>query len=188
MGNRLSGLWCKKTTTAIHINNDTKQQQQDQPDNNTRNSNNNNNNNKSNRRKTGGAAGGFGGTFRLGSARRLSLTSCVSRDKTEKKATTATNRELPPASSAISSIEQQYEKLHSQTLPRAKSAMKVDSAIPTVKVRENFNLIRDRADSRLLVGPVWRWRLNLQFVTLNAITCGRAGCRACGSARLANTL
>lgn len=133
MGNRLSGLWCKKTTTAIHINNDSKQQQQ-QSDNNTRN---NNNNNKSNRRKTGGAAGGFGGTFRLGSARRLSLTSCVSRDKTEKK--TTTNRSLAPASSAISSIEQQYEELHkpqhSQTLPRAKSAMKVDSAIPTVKVR-----------------------------------------------------
>lgn len=147
MGNRLSGLWCKKTTT-IHINNDSKQQQQqggESPDNNSR----NNDSNKSNRRKTGGVAGGFSGTFRLGSARRLSLTSCVSRDKTEKKTTNKSS-----ASSAISTIEQRYEELHktqpqpqhSQTLPRAKSAMKVDSKLPTVKVRKYFNLISDRGE------------------------------------------
>lgn len=134
MGNRLSGLWCKKTAT-IHINNDSKQQENEQAkgDYNTR----NNNNNKSSRRKSGGAAG----TFRLGSARRLSLTSCVPRDKTEKKTTSG--------SSAISTIEQQYEELlkppaqQSQTLPRAaKSAMKVDVKLPTVKVR----VISVRAD------------------------------------------
>lgn len=143
MGNRLSGLWCKKTAT-IHINNDSKQQQQENEqakgDYNTRNS----NNNKSSRRKSGGAAG----TFRLGSARRLSLTSCVPRDKTEKK----TTNKLLSGSSAISTIEQQYEELlktpaqpvqQSQTLPRAaKSAMKVDVKLPTVKVR----VISVRAD------------------------------------------
>lgn len=147
MGNRLSGLWCKKTAT-IHINNDSKQQQQENEqqakgDYNTR----NNNNNKSSRRKSGGAAG----TFRLGSARRLSLTSCVPRDKTEKK----TTNKLLSGSSAISTIEQQYEELlktpaqpaqpaqQSQTLPRAaKSAMKVDVKLPTVKVR----VISVRAD------------------------------------------
>lgn len=142
MGNRLSGLWCKKTAT-IHINNDSKQQEKEEQakgDYNTR----NNNNNKSSRRKSGGAAG----TFRLGSARRLSLTSCVPRDKTEKK----TTNKLLSGSSAISTIEQQYEELlktpaepaqQSQTLPRAaKSAMKVDVKLPTVKVR----VISVRAD------------------------------------------
>lgn len=152
MGNRLSGLWCKKTAT-IHINNDSKQQQEQEgveiSDNNTR----NNNNNKSSRRKSGGAAG----TFRLGSARRLSLTSCVSRDKTEKKTTNKLS-----GSSAISTIEQQYEELlktpaqaaqQSQTLPRAaKSAMKVDVKLPTVKVRA----ISVRADlqSSLSIWPL----------------------------------
>lgn len=168
MGNRLSGLWCKKTAT-IHINNDSKQQEEQQAkgDYNTR----NNNNNKSSRRKSGGAAG----TFRLGSARRLSLTSCVPRDKTEKK----TTNKLLPGSSAISTIEQQYEELlktpaqpaqQSQTLPRAaKSAMKVDVKVPTVKVR----VISVRAD---LQSTLWLclWRLNLQFVALSVIICGSA--------------
>lgn len=173
MGNRLSGLWCKKTAT-IHINNDSKQQQQQQEqegveisDNNTRNS----SNNKSSKRKSGGAAG----TFRLGSARRLSLTSCVSRDKTEKKTTNKLS-----GSSVISTIEQQYEELlktpvqpaqQSQTLPRAaKSAMKVDVKLPTVKVR--VISVRGLWIRLLIQSGLWLWRLNLQFVAHSVIICG----------------
>lgn len=175
MGNRLSGLWCKKTAT-IHINNDSKQQQQQQKqegveisDNNTRNS----NNNKSSKRKSGGAAG----TFRLGSARRLSLTSCVSRDKTEKKTTNKLS-----GSSVISTIEQQYEELlktpvqpaqQNQTLPRAaKSAMKVDVKLPTVKVR--VISVRGLWIRLLIQSGLWLWRLNLQFVAHSVIICGSA--------------
>jgi len=144
MGNRLSGLWCKKTTT-LHINNDPKQQQQTQ----ITNDNSICNNNKSHRRKSGGAGGvdGFGGTFRFGSARRLSLTSCVSKDNNRKSVNKSTN-------SVISTVEQQYEELvktpvpvsdlkqyESQTLPKpVKTTMKVNAQLPTtVKVSSPTN-------------------------------------------------
>lgn len=131
MGNRLSGLWCKKTTT-LHINNDQKQTQIS------------NDNNKAQRRKSGGANGSNGGNFR-----RLSLTSCVAKDN-KKQTNKSTN-------SVISTIEQQYEKLinktpvpltdfnskqyESQTLPscksksKSKTTMKVNAQLPgSVKV------------------------------------------------------
>ncbi|KRG06117.1 uncharacterized protein Dmoj_GI13152, isoform F [Drosophila mojavensis] len=154
MGNRLSGLWCKKTAT-LQINNETKQQQQQQQQQQQRQQseiagdNSIAKNNKSNRKKSSGAAaGGVGGagagagagTFRFGSARRLSLTSCVSKDKkTALKATT---------NSQISTVEQQYQELlqnNSASQPvdsqaESKSvqtaAMKVNAQLPTVKMTD----------------------------------------------------
>lgn len=135
MGNRLSGLWCKKTTT-LHINSEPKQQQQSEIVSECGIG----KNNKSNRKKSSGAGGGGGGvggagTFRFGSARRLSLTSCVSRDKkSANKATT--NPE-------ISTLEQQYQELLQASKPAAQpldaqtqpqTAMKVNAQLPTVKV------------------------------------------------------
>lgn len=131
MGNRLSGLWCKKTTT-LHINNEPNQQQQQQTE--LPGDNSICNNNKSQRKKSAGAGGGggrFGGTFRFGSARRLSLTSCVSKDK--KSANKSTNNE-------IATIEQQYQQLLANkpgSQPhesQSKTAMKVNAQLPTVKV------------------------------------------------------
>jgi len=137
MGNRLSGLWCKKTTT-LHINNDPKQQQQQTQI--------NNDNNKSQKRKSGGTFNGS--TFRLGSARRLSLTSCVSKDNNKK----TTNKS---ANSVVSTIEKEYEELvktpvtdtnskqyESKTLPnlKSKTSMKVNAQLPTTaKVSSQFN-------------------------------------------------
>lgn len=135
MGNRLSGLWCKKTTT-LHINNEpSQQQQQQQQQTELPGDNSICNNNKSQRKKSagaGGGGGGFGGTFRFGSARRLSLTSCVSKDK--KSANKSTKYD------EIATIEQQYQQLLA-TKPgsqphesQAKTAMKVNAQLPTVKV------------------------------------------------------
>ncbi|TDG44157.1 hypothetical protein AWZ03_009434 [Drosophila navojoa] len=150
MGNRLSGLWCKKTAT-LHINNETKQQQQQQQQQRQQSEivgdNSSAKNNKSHRKKSSGAtAGGVGvgggtgagGTFRFGSARRLSLTSCVSKDKKSALKATTTN-------SHISTVEQQYQELLQQnstsqpvdSQAESKSVqtatMKVNAQLPTVK-------------------------------------------------------
>lgn len=185
MGNRLSGLWCKKTTT-LNINNisdQTKQQQQETQISNDQ--------NKSHRRKSGGTFGG--GTFRLGSARRLSLTSCVSKDNNKNK--TTTNK----STNSVSTIEQQYEELvnspvsvtatnsnqfASKTLPnlKSKTTMKVNAQLPscpTVKVSSQSTTIRNYSVSTRSSGfstSFWGRYLYLylhfQFVSLNVIICG----------------
>ncbi|EDV96853.1 GH14988 [Drosophila grimshawi] len=141
MGNRLSGLWCKKTTT-LHINSDPKQPQQQQQQQQQEKLNENSicNNNKSNRKKSvgaasgaggaGGGCGSFGGTFRFGSARRLSLTSCASKDR---------NTANKTSNCPISTIEAQYQdlvktKAAAQQSRDEKANMKHDNTqLPTVK-------------------------------------------------------
>jgi len=116
MGNRLSGLWCKKTTLSI-----THEEQPNPRE--TRNDKGPRNSNKSNRNRTKSSGSSDGrGIFRLGSVRRLSL-----RDNPSRAIKT------PLDKPCIATIEQTFQEL---TKPAdLDSNMKVNAQLmPTVKV------------------------------------------------------
>ncbi|XP_026847980.1 sterile alpha and TIR motif-containing protein 1 isoform X2 [Drosophila persimilis] len=97
MGNRLSGLWCKKTTLNISSKSEEKENPQIATD-----------KSKRTRRKSSGSGGGsvsdgFRGTFRLGSVRRLSLTK-----DNHKKGSASSKSDPDPG---ISTIEHTYREL-----------------------------------------------------------------------------
>lgn len=114
MGNRLSGLWCKKTTLSITHEDSQKESEE------TRNV-----KGRRSRRKSSAGTGDGRGTFRIGSVRRLSLSNCVSRDNNPKK---------PLCSEiTISTVEKTYRELTNQA--DLDSDMKVNAQLmPTVKV------------------------------------------------------
>ncbi|SPP87196.1 Hypothetical predicted protein [Drosophila guanche] len=121
MGNRLSGLWCKKTT--LNISNKSEQKESPSPADKT----------KRIRRKSSGSGTGSGGdgsrgTFRFGSARRLSLT----KDSHKKASDTG-----------IATVEQTYRELIQAPIHIAaeSSNMKVNPQLlpPAVKVSAERN-------------------------------------------------
>ncbi|XP_017111795.1 NAD(+) hydrolase sarm1 isoform X3 [Drosophila elegans] len=118
MGNRLSGLWCKKTTLSI-----THEEQQKTRESRNDNSTHSTHKSSRNRTKSSGSSDGRG-TFRLGSVRRLSL-----RDNPRKTIKT------PLEKSNISTIEQTYRELTKQS--DLDSNMKVNAQLmPTVNMTD----------------------------------------------------
>lgn len=118
MGNRLSGLWCKKTTLSIT------QQEEQQYNREIRNEKSPpRSGRKSNRIRTKSSGSGDGrGTFRLASIRRLSL-----RDNPKKTIKT------PLDNPSIATVEQTFRELTKRA--DLDSSMKVNAQLmPTVKV------------------------------------------------------
>ncbi|XP_017053144.1 NAD(+) hydrolase sarm1 isoform X3 [Drosophila ficusphila] len=119
MGNRLSGLWCKKTTLSI-THEEQSNPRETRNDKVTRGI---NHKSSRNRTKSSGSSDGRG-TFRLGSVRRLSL-----RDNPKKTIKT------PSENPNISTIEQTFRDLTQQT--DLDSEMKVNAQLlPTAKMTD----------------------------------------------------
>lgn len=119
MGNRLSGLWCKKTT--LSITHEEPKKPSDTSGGSDKNRTTSSSSNKSGRNRSDGR-----GIFRIGSVRRLSLTS---------KKPISSKPEQPEVQ-AVATVEQTYRELSKQ--PDLDSSMKVNATalmpLSTVKV------------------------------------------------------
>ncbi|EDW35105.1 GL25408 [Drosophila persimilis] len=183
MGNRLSGLWCKKTTLNISSKSEEKENPQIATD-----------KSKRTRRKSSGSGGGsvsdgFRGTFRLGSVRRLSLTK-----DNHKKGSASSKSDPDPG---ISTIEHTYRELiqnpiHTAADPSSNS-MKVNPQLLPSAVKINLRLMRQMSrpavqsrGTNLLIGngsgggaAAVQWHTQTQNLSAAGSCCNRENAIVC---------